>query len=176
MARVLDLHLREVLVGRPVQVHAATRIQAEVGGVGGAEEAKAQPVRVVAALALRRSEEALRGGVGTNDQGDVAQSGHDALTGGFDGHDPRRTGAVGRGHRNAGPAHRLGERRAGHIAGVAVAHRVGAGDELDVAVVDVGVCDRVTDRCDAVLDEVAAPLAPRVHPRSDDDDLVDCHH
>ena len=68
-----------------------------------------------------------------------------------------------------GPAERLRERRAGDVAGVAVAHRVGAGDELDVAPVDAGVGQRRPGRDDAVLDEVAAPLAPGVHARTHGD-------
>src|SRR5207248_2557317 len=81
------------------------------------------------------------------------------------------TGGVRRRDARAGPAERLGERRAGDVTRVAVADGVGTGDELHVAVVDAGVSERRTGRNDAVLDEVAAPLAPRVHAHPGDNDI-----
>ena len=58
------------------------------------------------------------------------------------------------------------------VAGVAVAHRVGARDELDVAPLDTCVGERGLRGDHAVLDEVASPLAPRVHARAEDRDVA----
>ena len=58
----------------------------------------------------------------------------------------------------------------GDVARVAVAHRVAGGEEADVGPLEAGVGQRGARRDHAVLDEVAAPLAPRVHARAEDDD------
>src|SRR5207249_4849378 len=77
-----------------------------------------------------------------------------------------------RSHPRSGPPQRLGERRARNVPGVAVADRLSAGDELDVAPLDAGVLQGVAGRGHAVLHEVAAPLAPRVHPHAEDGHLL----
>ena len=74
---VLHLDLREVLFGRTAQLHPSTRVQGEVRRVRSAEETEAAPVRIVGVVGPRRREESLRRGVGTDDEGDVAQPGED---------------------------------------------------------------------------------------------------
>src|SRR5204863_9635235 len=69
------------------------------------------------------------------------------------------------------PAERLGERRSGDEARVAVANGVGARDELDVAPREAGVVEGRLGGMHSVLDEVAAPLAPTAHPDAEDFDL-----
>ena len=51
MARVLDLHLCEVVLGGAETIHPPAGVQGEVGGVGRAEQMEAQPVGIVLALA-----------------------------------------------------------------------------------------------------------------------------
>ena len=77
VAGVFDLDLREVLQRGAVEVHAAAGQQGEVDGVGRADEVEALPVGVVFAFSADRGEEAFGGGVGADDQGDVAESGQD---------------------------------------------------------------------------------------------------
>ena len=77
VARVLHLHPGEVVAGRAEQLHAPPGVQPEVGRVGRAEQAEAQPVGIVAPLALVRREEALRRGVGADHERDVAEAGED---------------------------------------------------------------------------------------------------
>ena len=132
VAGVLDLDGGEVVLGGAEQLHAAAGVEGEVGGVGGAQQVEAQPVRVVLAVAAHRGEEALGGGVGPDHQGHVAQPGQDLGPGVGDGLGPRGAGGVGRRDPGAGPAEGLGEGGAGDEAGVAVADGVGAGDVLDV--------------------------------------------
>src|SRR5207237_10485762 len=73
------------------------------------------------------------------------------------------------------PAQGLGERGPGHVARVAVADRVGARNELHVRPVEAGVVEGGPRRHQPVLDEVLAPLAPRVHAHPEDGDLARCH-
>ena len=171
MPRVLDLDLREVIGRRAEHLHPAPGVQREVRGVRRAEETEAQPVRIVAALARVRREEALRGGVGSDHERHVAQPGQDLRPRGVQRGRAARARGVRRRDRRALPAEGLRERRAGDVAGVAVAHRVRPGHELDVAPLDprVGQCRLRGD--DAVLDEVAAPLPPGVHADPEDRDL-----
>src|SRR5438270_694375 len=74
------------------------------------------------------------------------------------------------------PAQRRGEGRAGDVARGAVAHGLPARRELDVAPLDARFGQRSLRGDDAVLDEVAAPLAPRVHARAQHDDLTVAIH
>ena len=120
-------------------------------------------------------EEALRGGVGADDERDVAEAGEDLRPRRRQRGDARRARRVRRRHLRAVPSERLRERGARDVAGVAVAHRVGARDELDVGPRHARVGERGLRRDDAVLDEVAAPLAPRVHARAEDRDVVFAH-
>jgi hypothetical protein len=76
----------------------------------------------------------------------------------------RCAGGVRRRNLGAVPTERLGERRAGHIARITIAHGVGARHELHVSPRDTGVGERGLGGDDAVLHEVASPLAPRMHP------------
>ena len=139
VARVLHLDLREVVAGGAVEVHAATRVQREVRGVGGAEHVEAQPVGVVGALAADGGEEALGRGVGTDDERDVAEAGEDLRPRVVQRVRARRAGRVARRHAHARPAELLRERRPGDEARVAVADGVGAGDVLDVVPREPGV-------------------------------------
>src|SRR5690606_3590237 len=131
-----------------------------------------QPVGVVGAVAGVGGEEPLRRGVGADHECDVAEAGEDAGPGDVDGHGARRAGAVAGGHLGPAPAEGLGDRRPGDVAGVAVADGLAAGDELHVAPGDAGVGERLAGGLDAVLHEVAAPLAPRGHARAGDDDVA----
>jgi hypothetical protein len=90
----LTLTLAKSVARGAVEVHAAAGGQGEVRGVGGADEAEAQPVRVGRAVAGVGGEEPLRGGVGADHEGDVAQAGQDPGAGGLDGGDARRAGGV----------------------------------------------------------------------------------
>ena len=163
VARVLDLDLCEVLLGRAEAVHTAARVEREVGRVGRTHQMEAQPVRVVLALAPHRGEEALRCRVGSDHQRDVAQPGQDLRPRVGDGHGARCAGGVDARHPRPGPAERLGERRARHEPRIPVADGVGARDELHVAPAEPCVGQRVACRGEPVLDEGAPPLAPLVH-------------
>src|SRR5205085_1231937 len=70
------------------------------------------------------------------------------------------------------PTQGLGEGGPRHVAGVAVAHGVGPRHVLHVGPLEPGVGQRLPGRHHAVLHEVAAPLAPRVHPDPDAGDLT----
>ena len=166
--RVLHLDLGEVLGGGAVQVHSAAGQEGEVHRVHRAQQVEALPVGVVLALAADGCERALRRGVGTDDQCDVAEAGQDVGAGALQ--RLRTTGARGvrRGHRHAVPAQLLGERRTGDEAGVTVADGVSAGNQLDLTPVQAGLGQRRAGGDDAVLGEVAAPLAPRVHAGTED--------
>ena len=165
---VLDLHLSEILERGAVEVHPAARQQREVHRVRRADQVEALPVRVVLAFAADRREEALRRGVGTDHQRDVAESGEDLGPGALQGLRSAGARRVARGDGNAVPAELLGERRTCDEARVAVADRVGACDQLDLAPVQTGLGERGAGGDDAVLGEVATPLAPRVHARAED--------
>ena len=67
---------------------------------------------------------------------------------------------------------RLRERGSGHEAGVAVADGVRARDTLHVAPTEPGVGQRIARRRQPVLHERPAPLAPRVHPGTEDRDTT----
>ena len=170
VAGVLHLHRGEVLRRGAVEIHPASRQQCEVHGVGGTDEVEALPVGIVAAFPADRGEEPLRCGVGTDDQGHITHPGQDLCACRLQGLGPRRARRVTRRHRNTGPAEFLGEGRAGDKARVAVADGVRAGDELDLLPVHPGVAQGGAGGDDAVLGEVAAPLAPRVHARAEDVD------
>ena len=174
--RVLHLHACEILAGRAEELHPPARVQTEVGRVRRAEQAEAQPVGIVAALALVGCEEAFRCRVRADDEGDVAESGEDLRPCGRQRGDARRARGVGRRDLRAVPAQRLRERGARDIPGVSVAHGLAARDELDVGPRDTRVRERGLRGHDAVLDEVAAPLAPRVHPDAEDGDVAISAH
>ena len=57
VAGVLHLHLREVFVGRAVEVHPPSREQGEVHRVRRADQVEPLPVGIVLALAADRGEE-----------------------------------------------------------------------------------------------------------------------
>ena len=172
---VLDLHRGEVLERCAVEVHPPPRQQREVHRVRRTDQVEALPVRVVLAFAADRCEEALRRGVGANDERHIAKAGEDLGAGALQ--RLRAAGArrVARADRDAVPAELLGERRACHEAGVAVADGVGARHQLDLAPVQAcfGQCGPGGDH--AVLGEVATPLAPRVHARAEDVDRFGTH-
>ena len=168
MPGVLHLHVREVLRRRAVEVHPAPGQQGEVHGVGGTDQVEALPVRIITAFPADRGEEPLRGGVGTDHQCDVAHPGQDLRAGGLQGLGTRRARRVTRRHRDAGPPELLGERRTGDEARVAVADGVRSGDELNLAPIHPGVAQGGAGGDDAVLGEVASPLAPRVHACAED--------
>ncbi len=131
-----DLHVGEVLLGGAVEVHPAAGVEAEVGGIGGAEQPEAQPVGIEHPLALVGGQEALGRRVGAHHDGDVAHAGEDARARSLEGLGARRAGRVVAADGNARPAHGLGEGGSGHVAGVAVAHGVPARDELDLLPVE----------------------------------------
>ena len=168
MLGVLDLHLREVLERCAVEVHAAASQQREVHRVRRADQMEPLPVRVIAAFPADRGEEALRRGVGTDHQRDVAEAGQDLRAGALQ--RLRSAGArrIRRRHRHAVPAQLLGERRARDESGIAVADGVGAGDQLDLPPVHTGFGQRRPRGGHPVFGEVVAPLAPRVHARTED--------
>ncbi len=139
-------------------------------------QVEAQPVRVVLALAAHRLEEALGRGVGPDHQGHVAQPGQDLGPGVVDGLGPRGAGGVGRGDPGPGPPQGLGEGGPGDEAGVAVADGVGPGHVLDVGPGQAGLGQGVPGRGQPVLHEVAAPLAPRVHARTQHGDALVVRH
>ena len=124
---------------------------------------EAQPVGIGLALAAGRREETLRCRVGADHQRDVAESGEDARARDVDRLGAGRAGAVGARHLRAVPAECLRDGRARDVAGIAVAHRVAAGDELDVGPFESRVGQRRARGVHAVLDEVPPPLAPRMH-------------
>jgi hypothetical protein len=175
VAAVLHLHAREVALGGAEQVHAAPRVESEVGRVRGAEQAEAQPVRIEHALALVRREESLRRGVGADHERDVTQAGEDACARGLDRLRARRARGVRARDRDARVAERLREARCGDEARVAVADRLARGEELHVANVEARVGERRLGGVDAVLDEVAPPLAPGMHADAEDCDFVIGH-
>ena len=170
--RVLHLHRGEVGLGRAVEVHPSTRVEREVAGVRHAEQPEAQPVRVVPPLPRVGREEALRGGVGADDEGDLAQPGEDAGARRVEGLGTGGARGVRRGDAGAVPAEGLRERRPGDVAGVPVAHRLAPHDEVDVLPGDLGVLQRRAGGVHAIADEVAAPLAPRVHADPEHGDVV----
>ena len=169
---VLHLHRGEVLQRRAVEVHPAACQQCEVDGVGRPDQMEPLPVRIVLSLPADWGEEPLRGGVGADHQCHVAQPGQDLGAGGLQGLGARGAGGVTRGHRDSGPAEFLGEGGPRDETRVPVADGVGAGDELDLPPVQSGVVERRPRRDDAVLGEVASPLAPRVHARAQDVDRL----
>ena len=167
---VLDLHRGEVLERGAVEIHPPPRQQREVHRVRRTDQMEALPVGIVLALAADRGEEALRRGVGADHQRHVAESGEDLGPGALQGLRAAGARSVAGADRDAVPAKLLGERRTRDEAGVAVADRVGACDQLDLAPVQarLGQCGPGGDH--AVLGEVTAPLAPRVHARAEDVD------
>ena len=171
MARVLDLDRGPVPLRRAVQLHPPARVEREVRWVRGAEQEEPQPVGVLRARAPARCEEAFGRRVGTYHQRDVAQARQDARARDVDGRRARRARGVRRCDARARPPERLRDRRPGHVTRVAVAHRLAAGDELHVLPVDAGVGQRCARGVDAVLDEVAPPLAPRVHAGAENRDV-----
>ena len=172
VTRVLDLHPGEILLSGAEQIHAATGIEAEVHRVGGADELEAQPVGVVRTVALIGLQEALRCGVGADDQRNVGGAGQDLAASDLQGGDARGARCVARRHLRPVETKRSRERGTGDIAGVPVSHRDRAGDVADVVPVDTGFVERLASSNRAVLDEVAAPLPPGVHPDADDRDFV----
>ena len=160
---VLDLHHGEVFGGVTEDIDAATRIECEERRVRGAEQMEALPIGIFLALATDRSEETLGSRVGTDDHGDVGETGEDLGPSRLQGLSTGCARRVGRGDLGTGPAHRLRERGTGHETGVTVADGVGAGNELDVAPGDIGFGKGGLGGDKSVFDEVAAPLAPRVH-------------
>ncbi len=128
------------------------------------DEVEALPVGVVFAFPADGGEEPFGGGVGADDQGDVAESGQDLGAGALQGLAAGGAGGVAGGDRDAVPAEFLGEGGAGDEAGVAVADGVGAGDELDLAPVQAGFGQGGAGGDDAVFGEVAAPFAPGCMP------------
>jgi hypothetical protein len=170
---VLHLHLGEVGVGGPVEVDAAPGVEREVGGVGGAQQPEPQPVRVVPALPGVGGEEALRRGVGTHHQGHVAEAGQDAGAGRLERGGPGGAGGVAGGDPRPVPAQGLGHGRPRHVAGIAVADGLAAGDEAHVGPVHPGVVQRGQRGLDAVGGEAPAPLAPGVHAHPGDGDIGD---
>ena len=113
VAGVLHLDLGEVLVGGAVEVHAPAGVEREVGRVGGAEQAEAQPVGVVGAVAAVGGEEALRAWCRRRPRGRRRTarpgSGRGRPRGRWR---PRRRRRSCDATRRAGPAQRLGERGA----------------------------------------------------------------
>ena len=168
---VLDLHQAEVVLGVAVEVHAPARVEREVGRVGDADQ-EAHPVRIVGTVALGRRQEALRRGVGADDQRDLAFAREDLRARGGERLRARGAGRVRGVHLGALPAQRLREGRAGHVARVAAAHRGGTRDEADVLPAHAGIGDRGARRVHAVFDEVPAPLAPGVHPDAENGDVI----
>ena len=123
-----------------------------------ADQVEALPVRVVLAFPADRREETLRRGVRTDHQRDVAESRQDLSPRALQGLRAAGARRVARGDGNAVPAELLGERRARDEAGVSVADRVGACNELDLAPVKPGLGERGARGDDAVLGEVASPF------------------
>ena len=107
---VLDLHLREVLLGRAVEVHPAPRVEREVRRVRHPEQPEAQPVRVVPALPRVGREESLRGGVRADHERHLAEPGEDPCPGGVEGLGAGRAGGVRRRDPRAVPARAPGRR------------------------------------------------------------------
>ena len=158
---VLDLDLGEVLLRGAVEVHPAPGVEREVHRVRHAEQAEAQPVGVVPALAGVGGEEALGRGVGADDQRDLAEAGQDPGAGGVERLGAGRAGGVRRGDAGAVPAERLGEGGAGDVAAVPVAHGLAADDEVDVLPVDAGVGERGPGGVHAVGRRSCGPTCPR---------------
>ena len=172
MTGVLHLDHGEVVSGGPVEVHPAPGVQSEVDGVGGPHQTEAEPVDVVGAIADVGREEALGGGVGAHHEGHVARPGEDLSSGHLQRGGARSAGRVAAGQLGAGEAQGSGEGRPCDVARIAAAHGDGPRHEADVGVVGVGVFQGVAGRGHAVGGEVATPLAPRVHPDTQNGDLV----
>ena len=173
---VLDLDLREVLGRRAVEVHPSPREQREVHRVHRADQVEALPVGVVLALAADRGESPLRRGVGADHQRHIAETGQDVRAGALQRLRTAGAGGVAGADRHAVPAELLRERRPGDEARIAVADGVGPGDQLDLSPVQAGLgqCGARGDH--AVFGEVAAPLAPGVHPGAEDVERFGCAH
>ena len=61
--------------------HATAGVEREVDGVGSPHHVEPEPVRVVRSVALRRSQKALRGGVGAHDERYVTGTGENLAPG-----------------------------------------------------------------------------------------------
>src|SRR5439155_13276907 len=170
-----DLDLGEVGVGGAEHLHAPAGVEREIRGIGRPQQPEAQPVGVVRAVPTLGTEETLGRRVGADDEGHVAQPGQDAIAGDVDGRGTRGARRVGARDLGALPAQGLGKGGARDISGIAVAHGVGAGYELDVSPRQPGVGQRLLGRDQAVLHEVLAPLAPRVHAHPEDGNLTNGH-
>src|SRR6185312_9522765 len=83
---------------------------------------------------------------------------------------------VAAGHRRAVPAERLRQRRARDEARVAVADRLAADHQLDVAPAEPGVGQGGARGDHAVLDEGFSPRSPGVHADAGDGDRVRAAH
>src|SRR5258705_278988 len=79
---------------------------------------------------------------GADDEGDIAQAREDLCPCGGERGRARGARGIRARHPRTVPAERLRECRAGDIAGIAVADRVRAGDELDIAPLDPRVRKR----------------------------------
>ena len=169
---VLRLHVGEVLFRRPVEIHPAPRVEAEVGGVRGAQQPEAQPVRVEDACTLVGRQEALGRGVGADDHGHVTHAREDPGARRLQGLGARRAGRVVAADRDTRPAHGLGKGGTRHVTRIAVPHGVAARHELDLLPTDVGVGKRGLHCVNPVLDEVPAPLAPGMHPHPENRNVV----
>src|SRR5262249_39834734 len=165
---VLDLHLREVLERGAVQVHSPPRQQREVHRVGGPDEVEPLPVGVVLALAPDGREEALRCGVGADDERDVAEPGQDLSAGALQRLRSAGARGVARADGHPVPAELLRERGARDEPRISVADGVGAGHQLDLAPVQAGFAQGGARGGHPVFGEVVAPLAPGVHPGAED--------
>ena len=168
VARVFDLDLGKIVQRGAVEVHAPACEQGEVDGVGGPDQVEALPVGVVAAFPADGGEEAFGGGVGADDQRDVAEAGQDLGARALQSLRSAGARGVAGGDRDPVPAQLLGKGRARYETGIAVADGVRAGNELDLAPVQAGLGQRGAGGDDAVLGEVASPFAPRVHARTQD--------
>ncbi len=175
VARILDLDAGEVFLGVAVHRHTAAGEQAEVRRVGHADQAEAEPVGIVGPVARYRGKEPLRGGVGTDHERHITYTRQDLRSSDGKGRGPRRARCVARGQLAALEAQSVGERGARDPAGIAIADSIGARDELYVVPRHAGIVHGLVRGSNAVLDEVAAPLAPGVHAGTQYCDLVDAH-